>query len=129
PHVSRLGEPGRSGGGSPQLEVKPDVFHRADPDWLIDVPQPGSAVVLDGLTADGLAAFNLPKLRVLADWIVRDETGTSELIPQCLVVLPEQKRFYVVYRFIAAVAFEPEVERSLRLRLAEGWYKPPASGR
>lgn len=125
PHVARLGTTGQAADGTPAMEVGPGAFHRAHPDWVIPLPKAGSAVVLDGLTADELVAFHLPRLRVLVDWIVGGETGTSELVPQMLVLLPEQRRFYLVYRFVAAMAFQPEVERSLRLRLAEGWYQPP----
>lgn len=108
----------------PDANLRPELFHRAHPDWVISLPQAGTVVVIDGLLPDGPVAFPIHKLRVLADWIIDKEHGTSELVPQMLVILPDQKRYYLVFRCLVNVAFRPEVERSVRLRLAEGWYQP-----
>jgi hypothetical protein len=107
--------------------VRSALFHRAHPDWVISVPPVEAVVVADGLTAEGPFAFAIQKLRVLVDWIIHKEHGTSELVPQMLVILPDQKRYYLVFRCLVDVAFHPEVERSVRLRLAEGWNRPSLS--
>ena len=88
------------------------------------MPEPGSPVVLDGFTPDGLVAFRLPRLRVLADWVVGGQTGVSELAPQMLVIMPEERQYTLTYRFVTNAFFRPEVERSIRMRLAEGWHQP-----
>ena len=66
----------------------------------------------------------LPPLRVLADWIVGSQTGTSELIPQMLVILPDEKRFTLLYKFVNNVFPKEGEERSIRLRLEDGWLAP-----
>jgi hypothetical protein len=108
----------------PDANIRPALFHRAHPDWVISLPPTGAVVVIDGLTHDGPVAFPIHKLRVLADWIIDKENGTSELVPQMLVILPDQQRYYLVFRSLVNVAFRPGIERSVRLRLAEGWYQP-----
>lgn len=122
-HAQRGMEPQPDADGFPGTEVKPALLHRAHPDWVIPVPPAGSPVVLDGLTPDDLVAFRIHPLQVLADWTVGTETGVSELAPQMLVILPEQRRYTLTYRFVTNAFFRPEVERSIRLRLAEGWAK------
>ena len=63
--------------------------------------------------------------QVLADYQVGDRSGTLELEPQMLVLLPEESRFYLVYRKVFNFQDKPKIERSMRLRLQEGWYAPP----
>ena len=96
----------------------------AHPSWIIDRPQPGSQVTLQGLTAAGDYTFPLPQIRILADYVMGDRTGQRELVPQLLVLLPEQQRLYIVYRSMFAVEYGPALERSFRLRLEQGWYGP-----
>ncbi len=100
------------------------VYHRAHPDWIIDLPPAGSNVVMIGMTAErGALAFALPPLRVVADYVIGERTGSRELAPQLLMLLPDERRFYLVYRSAFTVDLEPEIERSFRLRLAEGWFR------
>ncbi len=123
-HAQRGMAPKPDADGFPGTEVKPELLHRAHPDWVLPVPEAGSVVVLDGFTPDDLVAFRLPKLRVIADWIVGEQSGTSELAPQMLVILPEQRQYTLTYRFVTNAFMKPDVERSIRLRLAEGWHRP-----
>lgn len=126
-HTQRAMVPQPDEDGFLGMEVKPDLLHRASPDWIIPVPAAESPVVLDGLTNDGLTAFRLQPLRVLGDWIVGKETGVTDLAPQMLVIMPEERRYTVTYRFVTNAYFAPGVERSMRLRLAEGWRRPGAN--
>ena len=116
---AKVGEDGMTEGG-----VKPALFHRAHPDWVIARPAAGSIVLVEGMTPEGTAAFRLPKLRILADWVVGKQAGTSELIPQVLVILPEKKRFTLLYKLVNTVFPREGEERSIRLRLEEGWMAP-----
>lgn len=100
------------------------VYHRAHPDWIIDLPPPGAVVAMKGLTPDrGSLAFELPRVRVIADYVVGDRTGARELAPQLLMLLPEERRFYLVFRSTFMVDLTPDMERSFRLRLEEGWFQ------
>lgn len=102
-----------------------ELYHRAHPSWVIGLPSAGAEVTMEGLTPKGHLGFRLPELRVVADYVLGDRSGTRELAPQMLVLLPEERRFYIVYRNAFTAEVEPEMERSFRLRLAEGWYRYP----
>jgi hypothetical protein len=108
------------------VELEEGLFHRAHSDWVIPHPPPGAPVVLEGGRPEGEWDLELPLVRVLADYRVEDRTGTRELVPQMLVLLPEEGRLYLVYRLLFTLGFEPETERSWRLRLERGWYAPGA---
>jgi hypothetical protein len=108
-----------------QVMVSDGFYHRAHPDWVIDLPEPEAVVTLYGLTAgQPVLSFRLPLLRVLGDYIMGSESGTFELAPQMLVLLPDEMRFYLVYRRVFGVPFVPEQERSMRLRTEPGWFSP-----
>lgn len=102
------------------------TYHRAHPDWILDLPAAGAPVRMEGLSPDGTIAFPLPGLRVLADYVVGERTGSRELRPQMLVLLPEEGAFYLVYRTAFTVDPGPRTERSFRLRLEDGWFEPDA---
>ena len=110
--------------GHPMLpdEMLTMVMHRAHPDWILPVPPVDAPVTLRGMTARGAWQFRLPRLRVLADYELGARTGTRELEPQLLLLLPEQSRFYLVYRHHFTMEVTSRMARSMRLRLAEGWF-------
>lgn len=114
--------------GAAPFELTPGALHRAHPDWVIAAPEAGAAVTLEGLTPEPRLAFRLPKARVVADYVAGEHTGTIELAPHALVLLPEERRFYLVFRGIFSVIYRPDEERCLRLRLLEGWRQPGAGG-
>jgi len=113
-------------GAPPELEeARNMIAHRAHPDWVIDLPPPDSLVSMTGMRPDmEVLAFRLPSLRIVADYVVGNRTGERELVPQLLVLLPEEARFYLVYRAAFTLQVTPEMERSFRLRLDNGWYVP-----
>ena len=86
-------------------------------EWVIDRPELGVPVVLDGLTPDGKVSFPLPRSQVFADYVVGKRQGTLSLPAQQLVLLPETKRLLMVYGTMFRVPYQPDEERSLRLRL------------
>lgn len=99
------------------------VYHRAHPDWIIPVPDAESTVWLMGMTPRVPWQFRLPSLRVLADYEYGPLTGTHELDPQLLMLLPDESRFYLVYRHFFTMETTSDMERSIRVRLAKGWKK------
>ncbi|WP_437682408.1 DUF2169 domain-containing protein [Sorangium sp. So ce131] len=109
-------EPGKM----PPMEIHEAVFHRAHPTWIVSRPEPGSVVTMSGLTPDReVVSFRLPALQVVVDYVAGTRAGTRELTPQLLLLLPEEERFYLVFRH--AFMFEyPSAERSMRLRLVDG---------
>lgn len=112
-------------GEPPELEeARNMVYHRAHPDWIITLPPRGSRITLKGMTPDDdILAFDLPALRVISDYVIGDRIGARELSPQLLMLLPEERRFYLVYRSAFTMEVVPEMERSFRLRLDDGWFQ------
>ena len=104
------------------------AFHRAHPDWIVPHPREEAAIDLSNLHPRRPSlGFQLPRLRVCVDYTLGERGGTRELTPQMLVLLPEHERFYLVYRHMFHTQYEPDTERSMRLRHDEGWYRPEAS--
>ena len=101
--------------------MKDGFFHRAHPDWVIDLPPAGATVDIDGVSPRGPIRFALPKLAVAADFTFGEDTGTRILLPQMLVLLPEEERFYLVYRRTFQLAPHSGIECSFRLRLESAW--------
>ncbi len=97
-----------------------DMFgYQACSDWIIDAPAPGAAIVLEGLDPGGPIRFRLPGAGLGVDYVVGERKGSRELAPHMLVILAEEKRFYIVYRLRFHFDFEAETERTMRLRLDE----------
>ncbi|HEU4927168.1 MAG TPA: DUF2169 domain-containing protein [Vicinamibacterales bacterium] len=101
--------------------MKDGFFHRAHPDWVIDLPPAAATIEIDGVRPHGSIRFALPKLSVAADFTFGDVTGTRILQPQMLVLLPEEERFYLVYRRTFQLAPHSGIECSFRLRLENAW--------
>jgi hypothetical protein len=98
-------------------------LYRAHPDWIIERPLPGAVVAMENLLPDARQVqFALPQIRVVADYTLSGRTGQRDLIPQLLLLLPEEKRFYLVYRL--PFNFDPNdaKERAFRLRVEQGWF-------
>jgi hypothetical protein len=108
-------------------EAVDQTCHRAHPDWIIPPPPPGARITMTGLSAEGTISFPLPGLRVLADYVLGGRSGTRELTPHLLMLLPEARRFYIVYRTSFTMDVQPEMERGFRLRLAEGSFERAAA--
>ncbi len=64
--------------------------------------------------------FDLPQMQVFVDYVVGDREGTRELSPQMLVLLPNEQRFYLVYRHYFGFEERDEIERCMRLRIVDG---------
>ena len=111
--------------GLTQEEMMQIIFHRAHPDWILDIPPMDTIVSLTGMSQAPRFAFRIPRLRLLADYEFGPRHGTRELEPHMLLLLPERSRFYLVYRHFFTVAdVDKSMSRSWRLRLAEGWFQP-----
>jgi hypothetical protein len=101
--------------------MKDGFFHRAHPDWVIDLPPAAATIEIDGVRPHGSIRFALPRLSVAAHFTFGDVTGTRILQPQMLVLLPEEERCYLVYRRTFQLAPHSGIECSFRLRLENAW--------
>jgi hypothetical protein len=110
-----------------QREISTRIYYRAHPDWIIALPAPAAQVEMVGVFPFERASFSLPRLRPVADVLVGAHSHVLPLVPQMLVLLPEELRFYIVYRVIAALDFRRGEERGVRLRLEPRWSAADAS--
>lgn len=99
----------------------PGFLQRAHPDWLVETPPENALVTLEGMTPGGRIDFYLPSIRVMADLRVGELETNVDLHPRTLVLLPEERRFYIVFRNYATFAYVAEETRQARLRLERGW--------
>ncbi|HEY0138620.1 MAG TPA: DUF2169 domain-containing protein [Nannocystis sp.] len=120
-HVQQAHDRVRDGEPMTPDEMLQVVYHRAHPDWVLPVPPSEASVTLRGMTTRGTWSFRLPRLQVFADYELGERTGTRELEPHLLMLLPEESRFYLVYRHFFTMEVRRGMRRSFRLRLAEGW--------
>jgi hypothetical protein len=98
---------------------------RAHPDWLIDLPPPEAEVVLGGLDPAGVVHLRLPRLKVVLDMVAGDEQSTLCLIPQALILYPDDRRLQLLYRRTFSAPAPNGTPRCARLRVEDGW--PAAS--
>jgi hypothetical protein len=101
-------------------------LYRAHSDWIIDLPPAEAPIRMENLLPDAPSLeLKLPPLRLVADYTVYGRQGERDLRPHALVLLPEQKKLYLVYRM--PFRFEPgaATERAFRLRTETGWFTPP----
>ena len=97
------------------------LAYRAHPDWVGERPELGAGISMTGLTSEGHTAFSLPQLRIFVDLA----EGTCELVPQMLVLLPEQRRLSLLFRTVVVLAHRsPSTARRARLRAESGWCAP-----
>lgn len=101
------------------------AFHRAHPDWIIDLPPPRAWVTMTGLSPAGRLQFMIPQVRMIADYVLGKRDGSRELAPHMMVLLPEEGRLCLVYRTAFTAQTHPDMERSFRLRIEEGWFQYP----
>jgi hypothetical protein len=110
----------------PLAEIKRElpsvVNYRAHPDWVIPVPAVAPTIRLENLLATvPTLEMSMPDLGVVADYTVNGRIGRRSLMPHTLVLLPDQRRFYVVYRLAFNFQFQPGDERELRLQTEPRW--------
>ncbi len=99
------------------VEIDPNLAAlRAHPRWVFQRAPLGEVVTIRGCHPEGTIEFRLPSAVPQMDFVLGERTGTRELVPQLLMLLPEERRFYVVYRTFFLMAPDEGEERSARLR-------------
>ena len=108
-------------------ELPSVVNSRAHPDWVIPLPPSAPTLRLENLLAGTpVLEMSLPSLGVVADYTINGRTGRRSLTPHMLVLLPDQGRFYVVYRLPFNFQFQPGDEREFRLCTEPKWFSGAA---
>lgn len=96
----------------------PTVFHRAHPNLDLDIElSPNMEIVLTGLSPDGAMQFTVPPWEIWADILLAEKMVEAKLRPDTLVFLPEEKRFYIVYRINFTYEYITGAERAIRLNV------------
>ena len=102
---------------------------RAHPDWIIDTPPEKAVVRLTGMCPHGAEmAFSLPQARVIAEIRIGKHRRNAELHPRTLILLPEQRRFCLVFRGGLRYQYTGDEERVARLRVERGWVPARKAG-
>jgi hypothetical protein len=94
------------------------------PSLILGPPGPVLEAEIDGMHPDGRVGFRWRRESILADYIVGPRRGTLALTPHLLILLPNEKRFAVVYRTYFRVDYVAGEERSFRLRIGEAHGHP-----
>lgn len=98
-------------------------LYRAHPQWVLPMPPERAPMTLQNGTPDGLLRTALPSLRVVFDYTNDDRTATRDLVPQMLVLYPEEARLTITFRKPFTFPFREGTERCVRLRTEPGWYR------
>lgn len=109
-------------GGKPvRAEPTAGVTHRAAPEWVLEAAPPaGTPIVLEGVTPEGRVELALPALEVGLDYQLGERADSRALALHALVLLPEERRFYLVYRLPFQIEAPSGEERSGRLMIKNG---------
>jgi hypothetical protein len=100
------------------------MFHRAHPECMMPLPRPDATVRLEGMTPVGKLEFKIPQIEVFADFQLGQVVDALPLKPHLLVLLPEEMKFYLVYRNRLLIDLVDEDERGVRFRIEKGWHQP-----
>lgn len=101
------------------------ALYRAHSDWVIDLPAARARLRLENLLPDSpVLELVLPELRVVADYELYGRRGERDLRPHALVLLPDEHKFYIVYRLPFQFEPGPSHARAFRLRTEPGWFTP-----
>jgi hypothetical protein len=104
-----------------RVDLAMTTFLRAHPDWVIDLPSPRAKVELKNASAQPTLKFRLPALRAIVDFAAGSTRRRRELVPMLLVILPETRQFYLVFKRQFRLLASMPRGRAFRLRVAEGW--------
>jgi hypothetical protein len=110
---------------APDADPVEEIAMRAHPTWRLEPLAAASRVSLHGLTPSGTETFTIPRIKVVADYVLGgpERSGTIGCHPYRLIVLPEEQRFTL--SFCAHFTIDPVCweDTSMRLRLEEGWHE------
>lgn len=95
-----------------------EMFYRSHPAMRFAAHVPFHEIGLEGVfRGRSRVHVRLPRIEVLADYVVGPRSGTKTLLPQMLVILPEENRITVTYRLTYSAEPMRGLERSFRLRV------------
>lgn len=101
----------------PTVTPTPTLFHRAHPCLDLDIEElePSTEVALKGLSPAGEIKILMPPFEIWADILLKEKMVQKKLRADTLVILPEEMRCYIVYRYCFSYEYEIGTERTVRL--------------
>ena len=102
-----------------ELYIKPQFYCRANPELVLTRLNPEERIILHGMCPNTDFSFQIPNWKVSAFCQVGQQSQRKTASPDTLVILPEERRFYLVYRFWFDFLFKPEVRRAVRLEVEQ----------
>lgn len=118
----RFGAEGTARLDTEALIEEPLVNERAHPDWVIDTPPERAPVILDGMRPGGERfAFRLPRARVRLEVAAGANRHEAEAHPRALILLPEERRFCLIFAGATDFAYREDETRIARLVAERGW--------
>lgn len=106
-----------AGDTTAELDEPMRLFRCMDAQILPSVPF-GAPIELRGVTPSGVWGFELPRLEIVADYVIGERTGSRTIQPNRIVLLPDESRFYLAYQKTFFARVTEHEERSMRLRMA-----------
>jgi hypothetical protein len=108
-------------------EIPSVANYRAHPDWVMPLPLTAPRLRLENLlAANPVLEISVPDFGIVADYTINGRIGRRSLMPHTLVLLPDQWRFYVVYRLPFNFQFQTGDEREFRLGMEPKWFSGSA---
>jgi hypothetical protein len=106
-------------------------YQAAPEDQQLDQLNEGDEVILLNLTADGHAAFRLPKLEVpVTFFLTKGEEITTQAIADTLLIEPDEKRFCITWRVSLPLKKDIfEVAQVIVGRMPRSWYRARKLGK
>lgn len=101
-----------------QVKVLPSFFNDAHPKFRLESLVGGEQVELIGMTPDAPLRFSLPSLPLEVEVTLAERSYLIPVKIDTLVLLPEERRFVVIYRGSFTYRYVPEEQRLAILRLA-----------
>lgn len=98
-----------------QTMLEPIFFNSAHPTMMVDELPSGDEISLKGMTPEGLLRFALPNHPIAAVVQLGKATTRFLMRPDTLCLLPDEKKFSIVYRRSVVYPFIPEQKRSITL--------------
>jgi hypothetical protein len=95
-------------------KIQPSFFNCAAPSMRMDAIRGGETVVLSGMTPDGEWSFTMPRIACEAEVTREAKKTIVPAVVDTICLLPEERRFYLIYRASFYYMFIPEELRTTR---------------
>jgi len=122
----RFGPHGLGDVDAQRMVSEPLINERAHPDWVIATPEEQAEIRLEGmLPGHREFRFRMPRARMRLELKAGSRFHEAEAHPRSLILLPEERRFCVVFSGATRFSYDPDETRIARLIAQHGWRPDP----